>query len=394
MQLFFWILVFFVVYAYFGYPIVLIFLNRLLPYIRKNHPKPQFVANELPTVDLLIAAYNEEKIIVSKISNAVSLDYPAEKYNIYIASDGSTDGTNNIVKKLAEQYPNVHLLEFPRTGKSGMLNEAVQFLKGDIVVFSDANTEYANDSIKKLISNFARTCVGCVCGRLIYRNPGQVLSGVGESFYWRYETTLKKLESNIGYIAGANGAIYAIRRSLFTPFPPNTINDDFTLSMKIVENGHRSIYDDSAIGYEDVAPSMESEFKRHIRDGAGHYIAIIHLLRLLNPLLGIRSFIYWSHRIIRWAIPFLLVLLVYVNYQLTDNLLYELLFYCQVSFYGIALLGCGLSLFMKLPFVVYMPFYFCNLNLALLLGFLKAVTGRQKTKWDSTERASITPNSQ
>lgn len=393
MQLFFWLLVFFVVYAYFGYPLVLVLLNKLLPYIRKNQPISEITISELPTVDLLIAAYNEGKIIEAKILNAISLDYPVDKYNIYIASDGSTDQTNDIVKKLAKQYHNVHLLEFPRTGKSGILNAAIKSLKGDIVVFSDANTEYAKDSIKKLVSNFARTCVGCVCGRLIYRNPGQVVSGIGESFYWRYETTLKKLESKIGYIAGANGAIYAIRRKLFTPFPKNTINDDFTLSMKIVANGHRSIYDDTAIGYEDVAPSMESEFKRHVRDGAGHYIAIIHLLKLLNPLLGIRSFIYWSHRIIRWAIPFLLIILVYINYQLIESPLYEFIFYSQLAFYSIALLGWGLSLFMKLPFIVYIPFYFCNLNLALLVGFFKAVSGTQRAKWESTERATIVQTS-
>lgn len=388
MHLTFWILVFFVVYAYFGYPIVLVILNKLLPFIRRNQSNTKVSDGALPTVDLLIAAYNEEKIIEAKILNAISLDYPAEKYNIYIASDGSTDQTNQIVKQLASVHANVHLLAFPRTGKSGMLNEAIKSLKADIVVFSDANTEYAKDAIKKLVSNFDRPCVGCVCGRLIYRNPGQVVSGVGESFYWRYETTLKKLESNIGYIAGANGAIYAIRRNLFVPFPKNTINDDFTLSMKIVENGHRSIYDDTAVGYEDVAPSMESEFKRHVRDGAGHYIAIIHLLKLLNPFLGVRSFIYWSHRIIRWAIPFLLIILVYVNYLLIDQLLYEIIFYCQISFYAIALLGWILSIFMKLPFIVYIPFYFCNLNSALLVGFLKAISGRQKTKWNSTERGS------
>lgn len=393
MQFFFWLLIFFVLYAYFGYPLILILLNRLLPFIRKSQVTPSYNQASLPTVDLLIAAYNEERIIAAKIANALSLEYPDGKINIYVASDGSTDETNNIVKKLAEKHNNVHLLEFPRTGKSGILNAAIRYLNGEIVVFSDANTEYAKDSIKQLISNFARPCVGCVCGRLIYRNPGQVLSGVGESFYWRYETTLKKLESNIGYIAGANGAIYAIRKSLFVPFSPSTINDDFTLSMKIVENGHRSIYDDKAIGYEDVAPSMESEFKRHVRDGAGHYIAVIQLLRLLNPFLGIRSFIYWSHRIIRWAIPFLLIILFILNYQLIDNLFYKVVFYCQVIFYTVALLGWGLSSFIKLPFIIYIPFYFCNLNLALFIGFLKAITGTQKAKWNSTERNEIIPTS-
>lgn len=359
-------------------------MNFILRFIRKEQNISKFI--QLPNVDLLIAAFNEENVIEAKILNSLSLDYPKDLYNIYIASDGSSDRTNEIVRKYSETYPNVHLFNFPRMGKSRVLNLAVKELKAEIVIFSDANTEYALDSIKKLVSHFSRKCVGCVCGRLIYRNPGQILSGAGESFYWRYETVLKKLESKIGYIAGANGAIYAIRRSLFEPFPKNTINDDFTLSMKIVLNGNRSIYDETALGYEDVAPSMESEFKRHVRDGAGHYIAMMHLLDLLNPFLGIRSFIYWSHRIIRWAIPFLLILIFYINYFLIDIKFFMYLFITQVCFYCIALIGWFLSNYVKLPFFIYLPFYFCNLNLALFVGFFKAITRQQKPKWEATSR--------
>lgn len=360
-------------------------MNFMLRFIRNKQNVDKL--EQLPSVDLLIAAFNEEDVIEAKILNSLSLDYPENLYNIYIASDGSSDHTNDIARRYAEKYANVHLLDFPRMGKSGVLNLAVQKLKAEIVVFSDANTEYAFDSLKKLVSHFSRKCVGCVSGRLIYRNPGQILSGAGESFYWRYETVLKKLESNIGYIAGANGAIYAIRRLLFEPFPKNTINDDFTLSMKIVLHGKRSIYDETALGYEDVAPSMESEFRRHVRDGAGHYIAITHLVGLLNPFLGIRSFIYWSHRIIRWIIPFLLILIFCINYFLIGTKFYLLIFIIQIIFYSVALIGWLLSNYVKLPFFVYLPFYFCNLNLALFIGFLKAITRKQKPKWEATSRS-------
>ena len=382
----FWILAFLVFYAYFGYPIVLLLVSNLGKYQSNNRLIRKTNNYNLPNVDLLIAAYNEEKVIGLKLVNSLETDYPQDKLNIYVVSDGSTDNTNDIVKEFSKKYKNVNLISVARIGKSAAINTAIKFLKGEIVVFSDANTEYEKGAIRRIVDNFKIQNVGCVCGRLIYRNPGQIISGVGESFYWRFETFLKKLESKIGFIAGANGAIYAIKRKLFVPFPETTINDDFTLSMRIVENGFKSLYDELAIGYEDVAPSMESEFKRHVRDGAGHYIAITHLTKLLNPFLGIRSFIYVSHRILRWIIPFVLLVLLYVNYNLLETQFYRLFFYGQICFYAISILGWLLSKHTKLPFIVYVPFYFCNLNAALFLGFFKAIFGLQKTKWSSTMR--------
>jgi cellulose synthase/poly-beta-1,6-N-acetylglucosamine synthase-like glycosyltransferase len=341
---------------------------------------------ELPRVSMLIAAYNEEKVIAAKIENCLQLDYPKGFLKIWIASDGSSDRTNDIVKKYAAIHKNINLLEFPRTGKSGMLNKAIEAIEDKIVVFSDANTEYATDAIKKLVKHFEDPSVGCVSGRLIYRNPGETISGKGESFYWRYETYLKKMESKLGYVAGANGAIYAIKRELFEPFSPRTINDDFTLSMKIVKRGFKCLYEENAMVYEDVAPTMISEFNRHVRDGAGHYIAMISLRGLLNPLLGLRSFIYWSHRILRWLAPFLLILLFVINIFLLSDDLFKVFFAFQVIFYFLALLGWFGLKYIKMPFILYVPFYFCNLNLALLIGFFKAVANTQKTTWERTER--------
>lgn len=375
-------------YAYFGYPIALLLISNSKRYQRNNYQTQETNNDNLPKVDLLIAAFNEEKVIGLKVLNSLELDYPQDKLKIYIVSDGSTDSTNDIVNEFSVNYKNVNLISVARIGKSAALNTAIGSLKGDIVVFSDANTEYEKGAIRRIVDNFRTKNVGCVCGRLIYRNPGQIISGVGESFYWRFETFLKKLESKIGYIAGANGAIYAIRRELFIPFPENTINDDFTLSMRIVENGFKSVYDELAIGYEDVAPSMKSEFKRHVRDGAGHFIAITHLTKLLNPFLGIRSFIYLSHRILRWIIPFVLLILLYINFCLIESQFYEFIFYTQICFYGISILGWILSRYTKLPFIIYVPFYFCNLNSALFLGFFKALFGLQKSKWSSTIRNS------
>jgi len=386
MEITYWFIFGIIFYAYIGYPIILNLLSNVF-YFKKK--KDVLENKEWPTVSLLIAAYNEEKVIGSKIENCLALDYPQALLHVWIASDGSSDNTNKIVKGYSVAHENIHLLEFPRTGKSGMLNRAINSVKGEIVVFSDANTEYSTDAIKRLVKHFEDPPIGCVSGRLIYRNPGETISGKGESFYWRYETALKKMESRLGYVAGANGAIYAIRRDLFEPFSPRTINDDFTLSMKIVAKGFKSLYEENAKVYEDVAPTMKSEFNRHVRDGAGHYIAVMSLLCLLNPLLGMRSFIYWSHRIFRWMVPFLLILLFIVNIFLSDALFYRSLFILQCIFYLLAIIGWMFIKTARLPFLLYVPFYFCNLNLALLLGFLRVVTKVQKTTWERTERSAI-----
>lgn len=382
LEVIFWSGLFLLFYAYLGYPLFLIGVSKMLSpkSLRKKETEMW------PVVSILIAAYNEEKVIGDKLKNCLALDYPAELLEIYVASDGSSDRTNDIVRGYAEKEKRIHLLEFPRTGKSGVLNKAMACLKSEIVVFSDANTEYMRNALTNLVKHFSDEKIGCVCGRLIYRNHGEVVSGKGESFYWRYETALKKMESRLGYVAGANGAIYAIRRELFEPLPAGTINDDFTISMRIVQKGFRNIYDENAIAHEDVAPNMESEFRRHVRDGAGHYIAVYHLFGLLNPFLGLRTFIYWSHRLLRWAAPFVLILLFLLNMVLLTNLFYLPLFILQLGFYLLAVIGLLYVKTKNLPFFMYVPFYFCNLNLALLLGFLKAVTGRQKMTWERTER--------
>jgi poly-beta-1,6-N-acetyl-D-glucosamine synthase len=383
MRIIYWFALGIIFFAYIGYPIILYLLSKIFYQKKKTDVNENY---DWPNVSLLIAAYNEEKVIGQKIENCIALDYPKDLLHILIASDGSSDSTNNIVRKYVAAHENIHLMEFPRTGKSGMLNKAIKSVRGSIVVFSDANTEYSTDAIKKLVKHFKDPDVGCVCGRLIYRNPAEAISGKGESLYWKYETLLKKMESKLGYIAGANGAIYAIKRDLFEPFSPRTINDDFTLSMKIVEKGFKSFYEESAIVYEDVAPTMESEFKRHVRDGAGHYVAVMSLLGLMNPLLGMRSFIYWSHRILRWIIPFLLIFLYVVNIFILDEFIYRSLFTLQCIFYLIAIIGWLGNKKAKLPFIFYIPFYFCNLNSALFLGFFSAIANVQKPTWERTER--------
>jgi biofilm PGA synthesis N-glycosyltransferase PgaC len=373
-----------ILYGYLGYPCIL-YLFTLIKHPSTNVLYPQ---SQFPKVTLVIAAYNEEKVIGAKLSNCLDLNYPKSFLNIVVASDGSTDTTNKIVAEYSYAEPRIRLLSLSRSGKSQAINSALALISDGIVVFSDANTIYDQNAINELVAPFVDTNVGCVSGRLIYRNPRGVMSGTGESFYWRYETALKQLESRLGYVAGANGAIYAIRRELAFVLPVETINDDFLISMKIVEQGYKSIYVTNAFAFEDVAPSMGAEFQRHIRDGAGHYIAIVQLKGLLNPLLGIRSFIYLSHRITRWLAPFILLTIFFINIIIVNHdQVYLYLLGLQFLFYNAALLGWLIEKFnSKVPLIFFIPFYFCNLNLALFLGFFNVISRNQLTKWESTPR--------
>ena len=344
------------------------------------------VNEQLPTVIILIAAYNEEATISEKIKNCLAIDYPSNLLHIWIASDGSTDKTNDIVKSFCHGESQIELLEFPRTGKSGILNKAMQYLDSDIVVFTDANVMLDRKILREFVKHFSNPAVGCVSSKLIRHNPNQVISGKGEISYWSYEMMIKKMESNLGYMAGTSGTAYAIRKVLFIPFHENTINDDFELSMGIIKKGYKSIYEDKAHAFEEVAPSLKSEFRRHIRDAAGHYIALLHLIGLLNPIYGIRFVVFLSHRVLRWIAPFMLVSLLVINILLFNQILFGTILAIQIIFYTLAIIGWGMSEKKEVPFWIYGPFYFCNLNAALIVGFWKAITGQQKTKWNSTER--------
>ncbi|MBZ0220822.1 MAG: glycosyltransferase family 2 protein [Candidatus Methylomirabilis sp.] len=370
-------------YAYIGYPLILFFLSRAFGEERKEASE----GAPLPSVSVLVAAYNEEKNIGEKIRNTLSLDYPKGLLEVVVASDGSADGTADIVRSFSAKDGRVRLLDFPRGGKARALALAMPQLRGEIVFFSDANTECEKSALRLIAGAFGDRRVGCVSGRLVYRNPGGIVSGKGESFYWRYETWLKKFESRLGCVSGANGAAYAIRKELFETPPEGTVNDDFVIPTMVAARGRRSVYEERALVYEDVAASVRGEFRRHVRDGAGHYIAVWHLSRLLNPFLGLHAFIFWSHRVFRWGAPFILPAVFVLNAMLLEKEVYRLAFAAQSVFYAAALLGFLGRGQGKLPFLFHAPFYFCNLNLALFIGFVKAVSGRQKMTWERAGRA-------
>ncbi|MGA1870976.1 MAG: glycosyltransferase family 2 protein [bacterium] len=368
-------------YTYFIYPIIIF----LWAQSARTAPLGTQMDYYLPDVTLIVAAHNEEKVIESKLNNILGLDYPKDKLTSLIVSDGSDDRTCEIVRIYEAAAP-IQLIEMPRVGKVNVLNSAVPQAKGEIIVFSDANTLYYPDAIRKLVAHFEKSDVGCVCGRLQLANPRKVQSGEGESFYWRYETWIKEKESRLGCVVGANGAIYAIRKKLFEKMPPTVINDDFHISMKIMERGYKVIYEKKAVGTEEVALDFKSEFLRHIRDGAGHYREIAYLTSLLNPLKGVRFFAYVSHRFIRWMVPFFLPVIFISNMILVRSLPYMILFLLQIGIYAMAVLTFFLQRAHKRTGVFKIPFFFLSINLALIIGFLKNIRGTQGVTWDRTAR--------
>ena len=372
--------IFLTCYTYLFYPLIL----KLWPDFKRRDVKIKKLDSYIPYVTMLFAAYNEEKVIEEKLKNILDMDYPRDKMVVIIASDGSNDRTNEIVKRYESK--SLKLIEYPRMGKVNVLNKTVPLASGEIIVFSDANTMYNSQAITVLVKHFKNADVGCVCGRLKLINPKSVQSGEGEGFYWRYETWIKENESRFGCVAGANGAIYAIRRDLFEEMPSNIINDDFHISMKIMERGYKIIYESDAIGIEEVAPDFKSEFLRHVRDGAGHYREIVHLKALLHPVKGVMFFSYVSHRLIRWMVPFLLPLIFFANIPLIQSSGFLVLFVLQICVYTIGFLAFVLQKKDIGLGPLKIPFFFLSINLALLVGFVKNLVGAQSVTWDRTER--------
>jgi cellulose synthase/poly-beta-1,6-N-acetylglucosamine synthase-like glycosyltransferase len=334
---------------------------------------------------LLIAAYNEQAVIEDRIRNALQLDYPREKLQIVVASDGSSDATARIVRSHAGS--GVHLIDnVQRRGKAAVLNSAIAALSADIVILSDANTHTDPQAARSLVRWFADPRIGAVCGRLILKDP---VSGKNvDSLYWRYETFLKRRESDLGALLGSNGAIYAIRRTIYCPIPDQTIVDDFVIPLLAkVRCGCDIIYDPEATAVEESAPDVASEFRRRSRIGAGGWQAIGILWRLLNPLRGWVAFTFWSHKVLRWLCPFFLLLMLVSNAVLAAwSTVYRMLLAVQLLGYGAALAGAYAPRRTPLVRLLRLANMFVAMNAALFVGFIKWAAGWQRGTWSRTRR--------
>jgi cellulose synthase/poly-beta-1,6-N-acetylglucosamine synthase-like glycosyltransferase len=381
LQVLFWLGFGVVVYAYVGYPCFIWLCARLFG---RTEAPPELADGELPTMTLLIAAHNEEAVIRQRLENALALDYPSERLAIVVASDGSSDGTAQIVRSFAER--GVRLLDFqPNRGKSASLNAAWSELASDLVLLSDANTQIEAEAPRRLARWFRSADVGAVCGRLVLVDPdtGQNVDGL----YWRYETFLKRCEARLGALLGANGAIYAIRRHSFVPIPTETIVDDFVIPLlSRLKTGCRLAYDAEAVAYEETPARISDEFRRRVRIGAGGFQSLGLLWPLFSPRHGWLAFSLLSHKLLRWLVPFCLLAMALANVPLAAEPFYRATLAAQAAFYGLALVGARLPGRRGAVRLLRLATLFSSMNLALFVGFFRWLSGRQRGAWARTER--------
>jgi len=341
------------------------------------------------SVTLLIAAYNEQDFIEEKIKNSLALSYPKDKLSIFIVTDGSTDRTTEIVNK----YKEIKLFhENNRNGKVAAIDRVMQFVTTEIVVFSDANTLLNPESIQKISRHYADLTVGGVAGekRVVVQNTKHI-SGASEGIYWKYESALKSIDSRFYSVVGAAGELFSVRTNLYSNPGKDVILDDFVISLKICQKGYRIIYEPEAYATEGPSKDIHEEEKRKVRIGAGGFQGMAIMKELLKfwktPKL---SYLYISHRVLRWtlcplAIPILLTSNGLVIYNDAGNI-FIIIWYLQCVFYSLAVIGWGLSKFdlkLNLPYIAY---YFLFMNISIYQGFFKFLGGKQSAIWDKAKR--------
>lgn len=376
MQVLFWAAVAVILYTYVFFPILVFVRGRLVR-------KPFKTAEITPPMTMVIAAYNEEASIAAKLDNLLSLDYPSDKLEVIVASDGSSDRTNEIVRAYAGR--NVTLLALPRQGKAPALDAAVAASHGEILVFSDANSMYAPEALRALARPFADPEVGGVAGNQVYLSKkSEGLSGDGEQSYWSFDRKLKQSQTKSGNAISATGAIYAIRRSLFRGVPVG-VTDDFATSTDVIVQGYRLVFAPDAIAYEPVAGSGGVEFGRKVRVITRGLRGVLVVRReLLNPLrYGFYAFQLFSHKVLRRLVVFPLLLLLLVSPLLwSQGWLYQVATVLQLAFYACGLLGLALhnTALGRLK-IFTIPFFFCMVNVASLIAAINLMRGRRIDFW-------------
>jgi cellulose synthase/poly-beta-1,6-N-acetylglucosamine synthase-like glycosyltransferase len=386
LQIIFWILLGIVFYTYLGYGIVLFLMIR----IKRIFTKKKLVVltnNELPDVTLLIAAYNEQDYVKAKVENTLQLNYPAEKLHQIWVTDGSNDETPERLKA----YSMIEVLHRPeRSGKIAAMNRGIKFVKTPIVIFSDANTLLGKDSIMRIAQMFADPKVGCVSGeKRIFNANEEAASAAGEGIYWKYESTLKRWDAELYSAVGAAGELFAIRTELFNEVEPDTLLDDFIISLRVAMKGYKIDYDPEAYAIETASANVKEELKRKIRIAAGGIQSVIRLYPLLNIFkYGILSFQYISHRVLRWTVtPVSLLLILLINVILAPySNLYLILLGLQLLFYISALLGWFLENRKMKVKLLFVPYYFFIMNYAVFMGFGRYIKKSQSVNWERAKR--------
>ena len=371
----FWICMTVLVYVYIGYPLLVGFLAKFFP-----QPVDCTGAFDQP-VSLLISAHNESPVIAFKLENSLELDFAGYPLEVIVVSDCSDDGTDEIVRGYAGRGVRL-LCQNERLGKSAALNFAVPQALGKILIFSDANALYQPDAIQHLIRHFANPLVGYVVGNARYYEKGTGSSSAeSEGLYWKLETYLKKKESLFGSVVGGDGAIYAIRRELYSPLLPTDIND-FLNPLQIIVRGYIGVFETAAVCYEEAAENFSQEYRRKVRIISRSLNALRRVPQVLNPLHNTRHwFLLVSHKVLRWFAPFLMILCFLASLALWQSPIYKTAALLQLAFYAIALIGWKWRPGNKFGKLLSLSFYFCMVNLASLVGCVKCFRGDLSGKW-------------
>ena len=368
-----------IVYHYLLYPLVVIGCARLV----RRPPPP--VPSEWPRVSFIIAAYNEERVIAEKLRNTLALDYPSDRFEVIVVSDGSSDSTESIARSFGPQGV-VSLHEPPRRGKTAALNRAVKRARGDVVVFSDANNDFDPDAIRKLVRHFSDARVGGVCGAKRIKTAAERQSSVGDGLYWRYEAAVKTAESRIGTITNADGEIFAVRRGLYRTVPEHIINDDAQITLDLVGQGYRVLYEPEARSYELASLRIQDDFHVKVRMVAGGFQTLVENAGVLFPLRSWFAWAFFSHKTLRWLAPLFLIAALGTAAALSREPVYRIAFVAQVGFYTLALAGYLRIGRGAVPVATYVPFYFTTMNLAALFGLLRFLRRTQTVQWRKAQR--------
>jgi cellulose synthase/poly-beta-1,6-N-acetylglucosamine synthase-like glycosyltransferase len=375
LQIIFWLCLVALFYTYIGYPIFVYLVGQLFPRKIKQS------AFE-PNVTVLITAYNEEKDITAKLENTLLIDYPKERIEILVASDGSTDKTDEIVKTFADKGVKLFRQE-GRVGKTITQNNAVEICQGEIILFSDATTMYRKDVLQAMLPNFADQTIGCVAGKLIYVDQSDSDVGKGAKSYWNYETFLKESESRACSLIGASGCLYAVRKSAYVPMYAEACSD-FLIATKIYEQGLRTIYEPKAICEEETNQKTDKEMQMRIRVIGQTFTDLWRNRNMLNPFRsGFYAIQLISHKVFRYAVPlFLFLIFISSAFLLTANIFYGLTFFLQIAFYLMALVAWVIEKNGKKLGIIAIPLYFCLANLASVIAFYRFLKGENYARWE------------
>ncbi len=379
----FWISLLIIFYTYIGYGLVLWILVKLF-----TRTKPTFSEQEQPTLTLIVAAYNEEAFIRKKIENSLQVTYPPDKIKYLFITDGSTDQTAGIIS----EYANIQLMhQDTRGGKIAAVHRAMQEVDTEIVVFTDANTLLNKEAFQKMARHYSLAKVGAVSGEKRVEIDDSGDATAAEGFYWKYESKLKMWDSMLYSVVGAAGELFSIRTALYQPVPTNSLLDDFMISMRIAEKGYTIVYEPEAYAMEKASASVTEELKRKVRIAAGGIQSIVWLRQLLNPFrYPLLSFQYISHRVLRWTItPFLLLLVFVLNLVMVlqeASLFYQLILLLQCVFYILSIGGWLMESRQTRIKILFIPFYFCMMNYAVIAGIFRYFFTTQTGIWDKAAR--------